>query len=186
MKIENIDNHDVIPENKYIFDANVWIDLLSVNVGQSDPRNIQKYSKLFQDILTKNCEIAIMAIEISEIFNTYLRNCAFKYCNLQNQKYNSKNYKKYYRPSQSFQQDKNFIADEISETILRNCLKVNDKFSQLSNKYLLGKTVVDFDFNDNYMLHFCELENYIFVTHDKDCQSASYSKINVKVVTANI
>ncbi len=43
MKIENIDNHDVIPENKYIFDANVWIDLLSVNVGQSDPRNIQKY-----------------------------------------------------------------------------------------------------------------------------------------------
>ena len=112
MKISHISSHQVQPTKKYIFDTNIWLYLLPLQRNQSGyhQNNAALYSSLLSNILSNGCKIAILSIEVSEIFNVYLRERGKFFLNSQNKQYSSRNYKRIYRKSQSFINDKNYIG----------------------------------------------------------------------------
>lgn len=180
MILHNINNFIVTPEQKFIFDSNVWISLMPSFKNFTTSNN--NYSKLLQDILDKGCEIGILNIEISEIFNVFIRENAKQYFKKVKKKNTPKNFKKYYRKSVDFKNAKNLILNEIKNIELVYGVKLNDNFDQLLDSDIFDQNLNNFDFNDNFICRYCEKYNYIFVTNDRDYKT--YSNLNFTVVSA--
>lgn len=174
------ENFVVQTGQKFIFDTNVWISLMPIfsnftsNIGSN-------YSKLLQDILDNGCEIGILNIEISEVFNVFIREKAKEYFSLKGKKNTPRNFKKLYRKSKNFEKDKNLILTEIKNIELAYGKKLNDNFSEFVDSDIFDSTLSNFDFNDNFICRYCEKYGYIFVTNDRDYKT--YSNLNFSVIS---
>ena len=166
----------VYKDNKFIFDTNIWIKLLP-NCFQEKDRVEVLSSEILQNILDNNSEIAILQVIISELFNVFIK---------KRYEYHKKNkgtnyaYKKDYRASSEYEKDKNFFIDEFKDNILGFCQRKSDEFSNLDIDKVLDKKQTHYDFNDNYLVRFCEETGYTLVTNDKDC--LTYSNINFECI----
>lgn len=180
MNFFDLNNFVVQEGQKFIFDSNVWISLMPSFSNFTQKNN--NYSRLLQNILDKNCEIGILNIEISEIFNVFIRENAKQYFKETGKNNTNSNYKKHYRRSDSFINAKNLILEEIKNIELGYGVKLNDNFNQLADEHIFDKNLNNFDFNDNFICRYCEKYDYIFVTNDRDYKT--YSNLNFTVVSA--
>lgn len=180
MNTYNIKNFTVQEGQKFIFDTNIWISLMPIFSNFTSNKG-SNYSTLLQNILDKGCEIGILNIEISEIFNVYIRECGKSYLSHIKKKYSPKNFKKIYRKSKQFEKDKNLIINEIQNIGLAYGVKLNDNFQNCNEKEILDTSLKDFDFNDNFICRYCEKYDYIFVTNDRDYKT--FKNLNFTVVS---
>lgn len=180
MNIFQTTSYEINEGQKFIFDANIWIKLMPSFTNLTSSSYSDEYSGLLQKILDNNCTVGILNIEISEIFNVFIREQSKKYF-LDKPKH-QRSFKKDYRPSLQFEKDKNLILSEIENMIFNIGVKLDDTFSNLETTKLLDTSRSDYDFNDNYMYRFCEKNGYIFVTHDKDYRN--FLDLNIDVISS--
>lgn len=174
MDIFHPNSYIIQKDDKFIFDSNIWIKLMPSFNSLTNKKDAEEYSNLLQRILDNGCKIGILNIEISEIFNVFMREQSKIFFNG-----TFGNYKKDYRPTSQFEADKNLILGEIENLIFNIGEKVNDSFEIIEIDKILDTSRSDYDFNDNYMYRFCEKNKYIFVTHDRDYSNFSDLEVNV-------
>lgn len=178
MNVYHPTSYKIKKGEKFIFDANVWIKMMPSFQNLTNANHSAEYSKLLQEILDNECKIGILNIEISEIFNVFIREQSKAF--LQS-KGRWATFKKHYRPSAQFETDKNLILNEIENLIFNIGEKINDCFESIETEKILDTSRSDYDFNDNYMYRYCEKNGYTFVTHDKDYNN--FLDLNVNVIS---
>lgn len=184
MKITETDKYIVNKGDKFIFDSNIWIELMPLYQNTNNPKIATEYAELLNKIMDEECEIGILAMELSEIYNVCLKKHSrifFKENSLSAKK---ENFKRWYRPSPQFEIDKNTIINEIENIITHLTKKVCDRFCMFDDSEILNKIRSDYDFNDNFIYKFCEKNNYKLVTHDSDYKN--YSDLNFEVISSII
>ena len=130
-------------------------------------------------LVSSNIKIIILSMEISEIYNRYIYELGRQYKKFN--KITDRNwFKKYYRCSTKFQEDKKFIVDNIKNNILPLVKLEKDDFDQLDIEKILTIKRKEYDFNDNYYMQLCEKRNYKILTHDKDFVK-NYNDVKVEV-----
>jgi hypothetical protein len=70
--IYDIDNYCPSENEGFLFDCNVWMYLFCP-IGNYKSNIVYKYSTFFKKILVNKSKIFILALTISEFFNSYVR-----------------------------------------------------------------------------------------------------------------
>lgn len=176
--ISNISYYQPRKDDKFFFDTNIWI-YLYYPLGNYNKNIISKYSNFLKQILKNQSRVFISSIVLSEFINTYVR-LEF---NILKKKYPNKilDFKKDFRGTKKY---RNVISD-IKITLKRQILKFTQRIDDKFNKMDIDELLLDLensDFNDNYYICLCEIENLKIVTHDKDFKSKA---TNIPILTAN-
>lgn len=139
----------------------------------------EHYKNYFDKIIqSDNCKILISPLQISEIFNRWLRFHAFKQYEKDHRPAEFKEYyKSNYRKSGNFINKYMLIKEELEN--------YSDKFEikelQEVNYDLMTNFAPDqLDFNDNYIYLFAKQHNATLITDDGD-----YRNLDFKVATYN-
>ena len=175
MDNKNIVTYNPIEEDKFFFDANIWLYLFCP-VGNYNSYTVKKYSDFFLKAIISKSKIYTSSMIISEFFNTYTR-IEFNKKKSENPKI-YKNYKSDFRNTVEYIELSDGIIEIIKSKILKKAIKINDSFNKIDIDNIL-KSGSNFDFNDNYFLEICKKNKFKIVTHDKD-----FLNSDVEIITA--
>lgn len=176
--IEHIQDYKVKSSDIFFFDNNVWMFLYSSAISGSKRYEQRIYGILFREIQCVKATIFINSLIASEYVNANLR-LGFEQWKRIPENIARTSYKLDYRPSQSFAENRDIVYAEL-EQILKFAERRPDDFNAIDPIKLLGALGSKMDFNDAYYVSYCNLNNLIFVTDDKDMFDTSS---DIKILT---
>lgn len=174
--IYHIDDYKPLAEDKFFFDANIWLSIYGP-IGYYADWRVRKYSNFLTILQLKNCYIYTNTIIISEFVNRFAR-MEFEQRRIQlDLEYDEF---KRFREMEDFKEVASEIAANIRKIIrssnLCNHEISDDELFDLADIYEKG----GFDINDLMFEEICKQTDSILVTHDGDFKNSE-----IKVVTAN-
>ena len=177
--IVEIDTYIPTADEKFFFDANIWL-YLYCPIGNYNNEIVKKYASFLKKVIQSKSSIFISALVLSEIFNSWLR-LEF---NILKEKYPSKyvDFKKDFRNTQEYKNLVSTIKTAVMSQIMKIAKRIDDKFSSISLDKLFEK-IENSDFNDNYLLTMANLEGFKIVTNDSDF--AFSREMPIPILTAN-
>ncbi|WP_367331278.1 type II toxin-antitoxin system VapC family toxin [Sphingobacterium multivorum] len=161
----------------FVLDTNIWLPILGF---ESDENISDHYKSYFSKIIkSENCRILISPLQISEIFNRWLRFHAYKKYIKDRKSGDFRDYyKSNYRKSRDFIDKYNLIKEDLENYV--------DFLILVELRHLDLNTVTCFspdemDFNDNYLYQLTKQYDAILITNDGDftkegCKIATYNK----------
>ncbi|MDE6794319.1 MAG: hypothetical protein K2J63_03330 [Muribaculaceae bacterium] len=169
-KVKSIYDYKVTSGDRFLFDNNVWMILFSP-IANANERQQKIYGRLLRDITSARATIFINALIVSEYVNRSFR-LNYELWKLQETKAGKYfvDYKRDYRESEAFEDARQDIVGEMAQ-ILSVAEKKPDDFNALNPLNILRTKGMDF--NDGYYSYYCQLNNLILVTDDKDLQNTS-------------
>ena len=178
-KIIDISGYVPLGNDKFFFDANIWMYLFCP-LGGYEKDKPAKYSGFLKKTLEAKSSIFISSLVLSEVFNAWIR-LDFKIMkDLYPSKYND--FKRDYRRKEVYTKLAITIKTVIIKQILNIARRTDDKFKNISLDDLF-REIETSDFNDKYYLTIANLENFKIVTDDYDFV---FSKGNsAPILTAN-
>ncbi|MCM3164546.1 type II toxin-antitoxin system VapC family toxin [Metabacillus litoralis] len=163
-KIIKISEYNPKREDRFFFDANIWMHLFC-SVGNYFQRDINSYNSFFQRVLEAGSNIYVTSMVISEFFNAY---CRVEYeITRGNRSFHEFQYKRDFRKSEEFEELIGLIHSILKRKILKNTNRLNDDFESINIDMLFSESK-DFDFNDQYFIDLCKENSIAIVTHDRD------------------
>lgn len=151
--------------DQFFFDTNVWL-LLYSPVGNFQLSDQKQYSKLFEELLTKDSAIFITSMILSEISNVQLR-FVFKQWITTN-KLVGMEFKRDFVGTAEYKNAVTSISELLKKILkLPNIHLTGDNFNAI-NKDAVLSNFVHIDFNDSYVVELAILNNYRIVTNDTD------------------
>lgn len=177
MALIKIRNNNVSPTDSYIFDTNVWLFLFGPLAG-SNEREQRAYSHLLKEIQDRKAIIFITSLILSEYINAALR-MNFRLWKIEND-YNNADFKHDYRPSEHYKMALNDVKEQV-KIILQCTEKRNDDFRDMSFISMHPLLDNDCDYNDAYLLQYCQKNKFNLVTDDGDITKQD---VSIKVITA--
>lgn len=162
--IYNLRDFEVKTNKTYFLDNNVWISLYAPLIN-SHERQQKNASNFLATILSKNSQIILSSLLLSEFANVILRfdfeQWKKKTCNF------SASYKKDYKKTAEYLTSLNDVKDLIK---VINSLEITERYSDNFNSINFERVLKNFDldFNDAYYVQLCEINNWILVTADND------------------
>lgn len=168
----------------FLFDTNIWIQLMSSCFKFSDNEKISgKISSLFEKIVQEEAKIVMPSTVVSELFNRFMHNehelLALKKGGIQNY-----SYKRDFRPSKEGIDRKIFFIKQLKNYFEEfNINKVSDCFELINDSDIFEEDRAEYDFNDSLLIRLCETKEYIFVSADNDCKN--YKDVNFNVILIN-
>ena len=181
MMITDTDSYitSVRPEDRFVFDTNVWISILCP-VGKPNDWRTRKYGSFLNSIFKSGCDIYTTSYILSEYVNRVLR-LSYSF-HPSSSLSGTDNFKKVYRISSEYKKDYADIVVQINK-IMGFCQKLDDKFTSLDVASIM-KRGEETDFTDSLLLHNVQVLNSDFkvVTDDTD-----YLKFcgDINIITAN-
>ena len=171
MKTISIRNFDVGPNDKFMFDTNVWIFIYGPIAGVEQTKQ-EQYSALLQEILSRNAGIYVTSIIVSEYINVVLH-IGFKQWKKANNYLNA-DFKHDYRPTEHYS---SILQDAVAQVkeILSISQKRPDDFHRIDIDAMLKKLNNDYDYNDAYIVKCCEQDHLTLVSDDTDLSSVNSS-----------
>lgn len=162
-------------EHTFLFDSNVWLDLLvsdeilgKMNAESYACKRIKAYKNFYQKIITTKATIAVPAIVMAEVVNILIRNHFNDITNVNNPDRKVFNSFKDYRHSQDATDKQSEIYFEFEAYLTANAVTfISDDFARLSLDDTFQYSS-DVDFNDNLIASIAFINNLILITHDKD------------------
>ena len=176
MKTIKLSDYEVGPNDKFIFDTNIWL-LLYGPIAGAETKKQKKYSSLFRKIADRKANIYITSLIVSEYINVVLR-LGFKQWQKEdrNGRINS-DFKKDYRATEHYQSTLNDAIDQIT-AILECTDRRPDDFHNIDINSMLKQLDQTYDYNDAYIVKCCERDNITLVSDDADLVSIN-SKIKL-------
>lgn len=161
--------------DQFFFDTNIWL-LLFGTVADFQNKDQRIYSKLLEDLITKDSPIFIASVVISEFANVLLRRDYDQWVSIE--KPLNVKFKKDFVGTKRYEDSVNTITKSIKRILkLPNIQAVPDSFHCINKENILNNfTIVDF--NDSYIFELSKMNNYKIVTNDKDFQKLD-SKIDI-------
>ena len=177
--IIDISNYSPDKDDKFFFDANIWMYLYCPLGGYGKDKP-EKYSGFLKKALEAKSSIFISSLVLSEVFNAWIK---LDY-NILKDKDKSKyaDFKKNYRNTGLYRNQTSFLKTVVTKHILNIAKRTDDKFKNISLDELF-KEIEASDFNDNYYLAMANCENFKIVTNDSDF--AFSRKRSIPILTAN-
>lgn len=164
--------------DQFFFDTNVWL-LLFGTVADFQKKEQQSYSKLLENLLTRDGNIYITSMIISEFSNVLLRRDFYQWKDINN--FHDKDFKKDFVGTVQYKNSVQTISIAIKKILGLPVVEiVGDNFNAISIDKILEnfKTI---DFNDSYIIELAILNKYRIVTNDGDFKKLN---INVDIITA--
>lgn len=156
-------NYIVKKDDKFFFDANVWLYILG-NLGGARRGIVEAYSNLYNEILESEAKIYTNSLLISEFINTYSR-IEFKY--EQKTDPRIKDFKRDYRDNDNYKDKFSFLYKLTKNKILDKTIQISDCFEEFSTNSLITHEI-SYDYNDYYYTFLAEKQGLKIVTNDKD------------------
>lgn len=158
----------------FVLDSNIWLPILGYENTISD-----HYKEYFDKIIkSNNCKILISPVQISEIFNRWLRFHAYKQYEKDQRPTEFKEYyKSNYRRSSDFAKKYKLIQEDLENYADKIEIK---ELKEVSYELITNFPPDQLDFNDNYIYLFAKQYNATLITDDGD-----YKNLDFKVATYN-
>ena len=161
--------------DQFFFDTNIWL-LLFGTVADFESKNQRTYSKLLEELISKDKPIFVSSIIISEFANVLLRRDFNQW--VSTNKLVNQDFKKHFVGTNTYKDSVVSITSSINKILkLPNIIKVSDSFHSLKTENILESFKV-VDFNDSYINELAIENKYKVVTNDKDFQKLD-SKIDI-------
>ncbi|MEZ0128327.1 type II toxin-antitoxin system VapC family toxin [Flavobacterium sp. LBUM151] len=161
--------------DQFFFDTNIWL-LLFGTIADFQNKDQKIYSKLLEELITKDKPIFISSTVISEYANVLLRRDYEQWISIE-KKVNAK-FKIDFVGTKRYEDSVNIISKSISKILkLPNIQPISDSFHCINIENILTSFKV-VDFNDAYIFELAKLNSYKIVTNDKDFQKL-YSKVDI-------
>ncbi len=161
--------------DQFFFDTNIWL-LLFGTVADFESKDQRTYSKLLEELITKDKPIFVSSIIISEFANVLLRRDFNQWVSIK--KLVNQDFKKHFVGTNTYKDSVVSITSSINKILkLPNIIKVSDSFHNLKTDNILESFKV-VDFNDSYINELAIENKYKVVTNDKDFQKLD-SKIDI-------
>lgn len=176
----NIRDFKVGFTDQFFFDTNIWI-LLYGTVANFQLKDQKSYSKLLEELLSRDISISITSGVISEFANVILKRDFNQW--VKNNKLVEQDFKRNFVGTNNYKNSVELITRNISSILkLPNIIKIPDNFNSQDLEIVL-KNFELVDFNDAYIYEIAKSNNYKIVTNDKDFQKI-YG--NVTIITTQI
>jgi len=166
--------------DQFFFDTNVWL-LLFGTVADYQKKDQQQYSKLLEELLTKDKPIFLTSMILSEFSNVILRRDFNQW--VDNNSLVGQNFKRDFVGTQTYKTSVASITIAINKILkLPIVTLVGDNFNAVSKAAILEdfKAV---DFNDAYIAELSSIYNYKIVTNDGDFKLLS---AKVDIITTQV
>lgn len=161
--------------DQFFFDTNIWL-LLFGTVADFESKDQRTYSKLLEELISKDKPIFVSSIIISEFANVLLRRDFNQW--VSTNKLVHQDFKKHFVGTSTYKDSVISITYSINKILkLPNIIKVSDSFHSLKTDNILESFKV-VDFNDSYINELAIENKYKVVTNDKDFQKLD-SKIDI-------
>lgn len=162
----------------FFFDTMIWLDILAPKFSKDNNRK-NKYISFFDKVNSSpSAKIAVSALSISEVTNTYFKTVAIRmYEKEENTKVLPNEFKTKYRPTEHFKNQYQIVCDEI---------EARADSLEFSNYTLKEADLTDavnypkLDFNDYCYYKMCQENSFTLVTDDGD-----FFVRNVPILTLN-
>ena len=176
----NIHDFKVGFTDQFFFDTNIWI-LLYGTVANFQLKDQKSYSKLLDELLSRNISILITSGVISEFANVILKRDFNQW--VKSNKLVNQDFKRNFVSTSNYKNSVELITRNISEILkLPNVTKIPDNFNSQDLENIL-KNFKLVDFNDAYIYEIAKSNNYKIVTNDTDFQKIDG---NVTIITTQI
>ena len=167
--------------DQFFFDTNIWL-LLFGTVADFESKDQSAYSKLLEDLITRDNPIFVTSIIISEFANVLLRRDFNQW--VSTNKLVNQDFKKNFVGTTVYKDSVILITNSINKILkLPNLVRVSDSFHNLKTDNILENFKV-VDFNDSYIYELAVANNYKVVTNDTDFQKLN-SKIDIITTRVN-
>ncbi len=177
MNIEEIRDHVVSPSNCYLFDTNVWLYIYGP-MADTEKKKQQQYSKLLRDIVDHKAGLFITSMVLSEYINRVLR------IGFEQWKRSTSNpfadYKRDFRQTKEYEDSLADVKAQVNDILSNVPDKMPDDFNSINVKSVMNSMSKFADFNDAYLVNYCDKRGICFVSDDKDIGSISSSIVLVK------
>lgn len=185
-----LDIQNVTPQSgvRYLFDANVWLEILESSYKSP---HYMKYVKFFDKITSNpkdNIKIVMPSILLSEIINKKMdwafdeflaENPKLQNAIFSGEKKRKQCFKEDYRPSEHYRNRYQNIRANITDYHASIEL-ISDNLDSFTCSKLLKKPVLHMEFNDYLLYKIADQCGYTIVTHDGD-----FAVENIPILTAN-
>jgi predicted nucleic acid-binding protein len=166
--------------DQFFFDTNIWL-LLFGTVADFQNKDQKVYSKLLEDLITKDKPIFIASAVISEYANVLLRRDFEQWASVG--KIVKAKFKSDFVGTERYQDSVTTITKSINKILkLPNIQPVPDSFHCINTENILNNFKI-VDFNDAYFFELSKKNNYKIVTNDKDFQKLGS---NIDIITTQI
>ena len=161
--------------DQFFFDTNIWL-LLFGTVANFQLKDQKAYSKLLEELITKDKPIFIASVVISEYANVLLRRDFDQWVSVE--KVVNMKYKNDFVGTKRYQDSVATITKSINKILkLPNIQPIPDSFHCIDKENILNNFKL-VDFNDAYIFELSKMNNYKVVTNDTDFQKLD-SKIDI-------
>ncbi|MEB0279895.1 PIN domain-containing protein [Mucilaginibacter sp. 10B2] len=180
----NISKVKPISGGVYLFDTNVWLVILDGYYQKNyNKAYLDFFKTLINNVFSKNPEILMPSLLISEIVNRLIRDVYFKDFKIKNfhlpEIESSKAFKDIYRKDKQFNTDYKIIFQNIKAYQSRIKL-IDDNFGGYRLKDVLKDNSTNLDFNDYIYCKLAKKHNATIITNDID-----FSGLSIDILTAN-
>jgi predicted nucleic acid-binding protein len=166
--------------DQFFFDTNIWL-LLFGTVANFQKKDQKVYSKLLEDLITKDKPIFISSTVVSEFANVLLRRDFDQWVSIG--KFVNVKFKTDFVGTKTYQDSVDTITKAINKILkLPNIQPVPDSFHCINLQNILSNFKI-VDFNDSYIFELSKSNNYKIVTNDKDFQKLGP---NIDIITTQI
>ncbi len=170
--IININNYIFTPEDKLLFDTNIWFYLICPK--DNPDKYAQMYFKALDKILHNKCKIFIDVIILSEFINRYAKYLAKQKFDIDVMQYEK------FRDGKKFKAVALLVAEAVDK-ILELANRISSDFDSIEmNAILSHYAQLRADFNDQILEHICITNNLKLVTNDID-----FKRAKCIILTAN-
>lgn len=136
------DLYEITSEDQVFVDTNILIFLFSPSFVNSHQYQVDKYTTIYQKLLSSQCDLYVNELVISEFINRCMRIDFERNFNTDG----TKNYKQDYRPSEEYDKTLRIVLNQIKK-FLKHIKKLDDDFMNF-NVVDTMKSCIKSDFND--------------------------------------
>lgn len=166
--------------DQFFFDTNIWL-LLFGTVADFESKDQKAYSKLLEELITKDKPIFVNSIIISEFANVLLRRDFNQW--VSTNKLVNQDFKRNFVGTNVYKNSVVSITNSINKILkLPNLFRVSDSFHNVKTENILENFKM-VDFNDSYINELAIENNYKVVTNDMDFQKLNS---NIDIITTQI
>lgn len=168
VRIHKLSNYNIKEEDKFLFDANVWI-YIYYSIDESRTYAAEKYSDFYGKILEAGNPIYTNSLVISEIINR-LERLEFDRVKKVDR---LERYKRDFRNNPKYSDTLGYIRLLVENKILSNSNSMNDCFESFNyNTFITSEKTMDF--NDAIHCHTALKEDLKIVTNDRDFKNIKH------------
>lgn len=176
----NVQDLKISFSDQFFFDTNIWL-LLFGTIADFQIKDQKAYSRLLEDLITKDKPIFISSVVISEFANVLLRRDFDQWVSI-GKLVNAK-FKVDFVGTKRYENSVSTITKSINKILnLPNIHHIPDSFHCISKENLLANFKI-VDFNDAYIFELSRMNNYRIVTNDKDFQKLDS---HIDIITTQI